>query len=226
MRGVHLIALSVATVGLAVVIQPANALTMAECGSKYAAAKDAGTLNGQNWNAFRKAECGRSVASGEAALPSPTQQIQAPQEMALTVEADAAPQAPRLTLKECSVKYRAAKADGSLGERKWNEFRRAECGWVGQTAWNTVEQGTGGKPTVPASRQTPKLLATSAPAGVTFPAVISAAYSAETPARQRMRTCLENYHANKAAGTLGGLRWIQQGGGYYSLCNARLKASL
>ena len=46
-----------------------------------------------------------------------------------------------------------------------------------------------------------------------------------TPAKQRMHTCLEGYHANKDAGTLGGLRWIQKGGGYYSLCNARLKGN-
>lgn len=38
--------------------QPAHALTMAECATKYNAAKSAGTLNGQTWNVFRKAECG------------------------------------------------------------------------------------------------------------------------------------------------------------------------
>ena len=124
------------------------------------------------------------------------------------------------------MKYRAAKADGSLGERKWNEFRQAECGWVNQAASNAVKQGADGKPAKSASEERPRLLATAAPAGVTFPTAISTAYSSETPARQRMRTCLENYHANKTAGTLSGLRWIQQGGGYYSLCNAKLKASL
>ncbi|TIX38395.1 MAG: hypothetical protein E5V40_19540, partial [Mesorhizobium sp.] len=42
--------LAVATLFLAA---PANALTMAECSTKYNAAKDAGTLNGQTWNQFR-----------------------------------------------------------------------------------------------------------------------------------------------------------------------------
>ena len=37
--------------------------------------------------------------------------------------------------------------------------------------------------------------------------------------------CLEQYYANKDADSLGGLRWIQKGGGFYSLCNARLKAN-
>lgn len=31
------------------------------------------------------------------------------------------------------------------------------------------------------------------------------------------------YYSNKDADTLNGLRWIQKGGGYYSICNARLK---
>jgi hypothetical protein len=36
---------------------PAQALTMQECSAKYKAAKDGGTLNGQKWNDFRKAQC-------------------------------------------------------------------------------------------------------------------------------------------------------------------------
>jgi hypothetical protein len=38
-----------------------------------------------------------------------------------------------------------------------------------------------------------------------------------------MYTCLQQYHANKDGGTLGGMRWIEKGGGYYKLCNAKLK---
>lgn len=38
-----------------------------------------------------------------------------------------------------------------------------------------------------------------------------------------MHTCLDQYHANKAGGGNGGLKWIQKGGGYYSECNKRLK---
>jgi hypothetical protein len=38
-----------------------------------------------------------------------------------------------------------------------------------------------------------------------------------------MHTCLDQYYANKDADALGGLKWIQKGGGFYSLCNARLK---
>src|SRR5712672_2628720 len=37
---------------------PAQALTTQECSAKYQAAKTAGTLGGQKWNDFRKAQCG------------------------------------------------------------------------------------------------------------------------------------------------------------------------
>jgi len=48
---------------------PAQALTMQECSAKYKAAKDGGTLNGQKWNDFRKAECSAD-ATATPAVPS------------------------------------------------------------------------------------------------------------------------------------------------------------
>jgi len=33
-----------------------------------------------------------------------------------------------LTAKECSAKYQAAKAAGTLNGMKWNEFRKTQCG--------------------------------------------------------------------------------------------------
>src|ERR1700687_4222958 len=55
---------------------PAQALTAQECSAKYQAAKTAGTLNGQKWNDFRKAECGAAAtaatpAAAPAAPPAP-----------------------------------------------------------------------------------------------------------------------------------------------------------
>ncbi|MFZ0372645.1 MAG: hypothetical protein WAL39_04960, partial [Xanthobacteraceae bacterium] len=50
----------------------AYALTMAECSAKYKAAKADGTLNGQKWNDFRKAQCGsQASAAPAAAAPAP-----------------------------------------------------------------------------------------------------------------------------------------------------------
>jgi hypothetical protein len=50
--------------------QPAQALTSQECSAKYQAAKTAGTLNGQKWNDFRKAECGATATAAPAAAPA------------------------------------------------------------------------------------------------------------------------------------------------------------
>src|SRR5712672_1770487 len=49
---------------------PAQALTMQECSAKYKASQTAGTLNGQKWNDFRKAECGSDAAATPAAAPA------------------------------------------------------------------------------------------------------------------------------------------------------------
>jgi hypothetical protein len=52
-------------------IAPAQALSTQECSAKYQAAKTAGTLNGQKWNDFRKAQCGADAAATPAAAPAP-----------------------------------------------------------------------------------------------------------------------------------------------------------
>ena len=49
---------------------PAQALSMSECSAKYKEAKAAGTLNGQKWNDFRKAECSADAAAAPAAAPA------------------------------------------------------------------------------------------------------------------------------------------------------------
>ena len=62
---------TIAASGLAMFASiPAQALTMQECSAKYKAAQTAGTLNGQKWNDFRKAECGSDAAATPAAAPA------------------------------------------------------------------------------------------------------------------------------------------------------------
>lgn len=154
-----------------------------------------------------------------------------------------------LTAKECSEKYNAAKASGTLAGKSWNAFRKSECAAgaapaavapatpapsttapaADATAKSapkvTVPSAAPAKP-APAAKQAdaPKATApAAATGGPSFPTAISAAFAKEKPHKARMHTCLEQYKANKAAGTLGGLKWIQKGGGYYSQCNKRLK---
>jgi hypothetical protein len=59
--------------------------------------------------------------------------------------------------------------------------------------------------------------------GAVFPKAIAAKYIKESAGNARRDTCLDQYKANKATSGNGGLRWIQKGGGYYSVCSTKLK---
>ncbi|HEX3505904.1 MAG TPA: hypothetical protein VHU22_21190 [Xanthobacteraceae bacterium] len=125
-----------------------------------------------------------------------------------------------LTMSECSAKYKAAKADGSLAGMKWNDFRKAQCG-----------SDTSAAPAAAPASSTasaPAAAPASAPAAAgnaVFPSAVDSKYSKDSAGKARMLTCLDQYHANKTGNGNGGLRWIQKGGGYYSECNKRLKGS-
>jgi len=272
--------IAVATLFLAA---PANALTMAECSTKYNAAKDAGTLAGQTWNQFRKAQCGADAAAATTTKAAETKPAKTTAATTAAAPAAADSSAKGLSAKECSTKYQAAKAAGTLNGMKWNDFRKTECGaaatttapaapaatTAAKTATTTTAPAAGAKglsmaecsakykaaktagtlngmkwndfrkaqcgasasddetapaPTEATYTSEPEKPTTVAPKGVTFPTAISSKYTAETPAKGRMHTCLDQYYANKQANTLGGLKWIQKGGGFYSLCNAKLKS--
>jgi len=124
-----------------------------------------------------------------------------------------------LTMKECSTKYQAAKADGSAKDTKWNDFRAKFCG-----SDAAAEDAADDKTVAATDDKEPEKPATKAPKGVSFPKAVDKKYASETPAKGRLKTCVDSYHANKDAGTLNDLKWIQKGGGYWSLCSAALKA--
>ena len=44
---------------------------MKECSAKFQESRTAGTLNGMNWQAFRKAQCGADATSSAAATTTP-----------------------------------------------------------------------------------------------------------------------------------------------------------
>jgi len=125
-----------------------------------------------------------------------------------------------LSMKECSAKYKAAKEAGTLNGMKWNAFRKAECGAEEPAA---AEKPATAPPTVAAKPTASPPPAPVAIGNAVFPSAVSPKYSSESAGKARMHTCLDQYHANKASGANGGLKWIQKGGGYYSECNKRLK---
>ncbi len=107
-------------------VLPATALTAQECSAKYQAAKSAGTLNGQKWNDFRKAQCGAAATTPEAAetpapktaAPSATSAGNAvfPSAVSPKYASESAGKGRRHT---CLDQYKANKTTNSNGGLKW-----------------------------------------------------------------------------------------------------------
>jgi hypothetical protein len=114
---------------------------------------------------------------------------------AVTVPAQA------LTMKECSAKYKEAKAAGTLNGMKWNDFRKSQCG---------AEATAAPAPATP-------------PAAETKPAATEAkpASGGRQAMYARERACGKEWKADKAAGKIqAGMKWPQ----YWSACDKRKKA--
>jgi hypothetical protein len=134
---------AVAVAGLAALAAttPSHALTMQECSAKYKAAKDAGTLNGQKWNDFRKSQCAADATPAAAPAAAPA----APAAPATTTAKKEAPMANPFTpsgsavfpsaldpkyskesagkarMHTCVDQYNANKANNGNGGLKWIE---------------------------------------------------------------------------------------------------------
>jgi hypothetical protein len=116
---------------------PAHALSMKECGAKYQAAKDGGTLKGMTWNEFRKAECGGEAAEGPAAsAPPPPTPASAPTASAPPPSAPPVASGPvrfpsavspkyakdsagKARMETCLDQYKENKANNGNGGLKW-----------------------------------------------------------------------------------------------------------
>ena len=139
-----------------------------------------------------------------------------------------------LTMKECGVKYQDAKKANTLKGQKWNDFRKAQCG-DDDASENDAAAAVAPEP---APAATPAVTPATAPAGqkpaaaparvttkaAIFPRTVAQKYSEESPGRARLKTCADQYNANKAANANGPLKWIEKGGGYWSQCNTKLKS--
>jgi hypothetical protein len=145
-----------------------------------------------------------------------------------------------LTAQECSAKYQAAKTAGTLGGQKWNDFRKAQCGADAAPAAAAAPAATAAPATAAPAAAEPKeaakkeskkeaakeAAAPAAPSGpAVYPNAVDPKYSKETAGKARMRTCVDQYNANKASNGNGGMKWIQKGGGYYSECSKKLKGA-
>jgi hypothetical protein len=130
-----------ALAAFAMTTSPAQALTAQECSAKYQAAKSAGTLGGQKWNDFRKAQCGADAAPAPAAAAAPAAEPKeatkkASKKEAKEATAPAAPAGPavypsavdpkysketagKARMHTCVDQYNANKATNANGGLKW-----------------------------------------------------------------------------------------------------------
>lgn len=157
--------------------------------------------------------------------------------LALSAGAFSAAPAAALTMKECSVKYQDAKKANTLKGQKWNDFRKAQCGDDDASdndaaaavapepaaAPAAPAPATPARPATAATPAKPATMPAKAKAAV-FPKAVAQKYSEESPGKARLKTCADQYNANKVVNANGELKWIEKGGGYWSQCNAKLKS--
>lgn len=125
-------------------------------------------------------------------------------------------------MKECGDKWQKAKAAKKTGGKTWPKFL-AEC---------RAKEAKGKKPKkekaakkVKSSKNSKKANSAKPTGRMVFPRKVNTKYKDLPAGQQRMKTCADQYNANKKRGNgNGGLNWIVKGGGYWSECNKSLKS--
>ncbi len=170
------------------------------CSEKYQAAKAGGTLNGETWPQFYSRCTAETKANPPAAVAAPAPApAPAPVVAAPPAVVPPAPPVAAAPAEEAPPPV-AAPAAPVVAPPPANPLKKAPAS---------------NKPVAPAVAATPST--------AVFPSAISPAHASEKPGKARLKTCLDQYNANKATNANGGLKWIQKGGGYYSECTKRLK---
>jgi hypothetical protein len=142
-------------------------------------------------------------------------------------------------LTTCNAEWSAMKANGTVGDKKYADFRKeclarlanpeaapaAPAPGTAPPASGTAAAPPAAQPPAPSPHTaSPARPAAPAAAGEpVFPTAVSPKYASESAGVARRHTCLDQYRANKATGGNAGLNWIQKGGGYWSECTKRLK---
>jgi len=170
------------------------------CSEKYQAAKAGGTLNGETWPQFYSRCTAETKANPPAAVAAPAP-VPAPAPVVVAPPAVEPPAPPVAAAPaEEAPPPVAVPAAPVVAPAPANPLKKAPAS---------------NKPVAPAVAATPST--------AVFPSAISPAHASEKPGKARLKTCLDQYNANKATNANGGLKWIQKGGGYYSECTKRLK---
>ncbi len=174
------------------------------CSEKYQAAKAAGTLGGESWPQFYSRCTAETKANPPTAAPAAASRAAPAAEAPAPAPAPmAAPPAPVVAAPP------AAQEPPPPAVAQVPPPAPAPA---------PVKPNPLKKPAAP-----PPPAAAPAPSTAVFPAAIAPKYASEKPAKARLKTCSDQYQANKATNANGGLRWVQKGDGYWPECNKRLK---
>lgn len=141
---------AVAGATAAMLSTPALALSSKECSVKYQAAKTAGSLNGQSWNDFRKAQCGAdatpaaaTTAAAPAAPPPAAAPAPAAPKAAAPKAADAKPAAaPAAPAMPAGPAVYPSKIDPKYANESAGKGRQHTC--LDQYNANKATNGNGG----------------------------------------------------------------------------------
>lgn len=186
-----------------------------ECSSRYKAAKAEGSLGGLTWPQFFS----RCVAELKAAAPAEPQPAAAVPEPVNPLKPAAEEPAPAAAVAPAPAQPTAPPVEAVTA--------------APPVAPETVIPPTP-EPVAPAATVVPPAPAAAAPAvkeaapaprEPVFPTAIAPAYAKLKPGAARQKTCLDQYNANKATDSNGGLKWTQKGGGYLAKCLAHLQGA-
>lgn len=202
----------------------------AECSAKYRDAKAAGALEGLTWPQFfsrcmaelRSEPPAEAKPAAAAAKPEPSAKPE-PAPAAETVgAAEPVPPSPATAPVESVNPLRPSAPSPAAEVPPAPEVKETAV------APKPVAPPAPATPpvemmTAPVPPPSPAAEAKPAPSVPVFPTAIAPAYAKEKKSEARRKTCLDQFNANKATNSNGGLKWIEKGGGYLSLCNKRLK---
>lgn len=123
-------------------------------------------------------------------------------------------------MKECGAEWQAAKEANKVpAGQTWNQFL-GECRTRKASAAPAAAPAAA---TAPAAASAATAAKPAAAGAAVFPKAVDPKFSTLKPHQQRMKTCSQQYQANKATGGNGGMKWLEKGGGYWSQCNKALK---
>jgi hypothetical protein len=220
------------------------------CSGKYQDAKAAGTLNGDTWPQFYS-KCAADAkanppasAAGAAAAPLDVRHIcsgkyqdakaadtlsetwpqfysrcvaettASPPAAEATAAPAAAPSAPAVVATPAPAPAPVAAAP---------EAPPAPVAAAPEAPPAPVAAAPEAPPAVVAAAPAAPPAVAATPGTAVFPTAIAQAYAGEKPDIARRKTCLDQFKANKATNSNGGLKWIQKVGGYWKECDKHLK---